>query len=190
MTQNLNQSDQNKKTLTMVFGIVFAMIALSFASVPLYNLFCRVTGFGGTPQLSEGIQTEIYDRTITVQFNTDVNQKLAWDFKSEMSKLDVQIGQQALVNFSAQNTANEPTAGTAIYNVTPLKAGKYFNKIQCFCFDYQMLQPGEQMAMPVLFYLDPAIMDDPDMEDVNVITLSYSYFQADSDELDAAMMSQ
>jgi cytochrome c oxidase assembly protein subunit 11 len=179
--------DKNTKTLLTVFGVVFGMVGLAFASVPLYDLFCRVTGFGGTTQISAQAPDIILDRTINVKFTTSVNQKLPWDFESEMRELSVNVGQEALINFVAQNTGQEPVAGTAIYNVTPLKVGKYFHKTQCFCFDYQVLRPNERMNMPVMFYIDPTIADDPNMEDITTITLSYSYFKSESTELDNAM---
>jgi len=179
--------DKNTKTLLVVFGMVFFMVGMAFASVPLYDLFCRVTGFGGTTQLSTTLPDRILDRKITVRFNTDVNRNLPWDFESETNALTLNIGQDALVNFVAENRGEKPVAGTAIYNVTPLKVGKYFHKTQCFCFDYQILNPDQKMNMPVVFYVDPAIHDDPNMEDVTTITLSYSFFQSDSAELDEAM---
>ena len=184
---NKDIHDKNTKTLLIVFGIVFFMVGLAFASVPLYNLFCRVTGFGGTTQISTTLPDRILDRKIKVKFNTDVNRKLPWYFKSETSEISVNIGQDALINFVAKNESNKPVAGTAIYNVTPLKVGKYFQKTQCFCFDYQILKPNERMNMPVVFYIDPAMDDDPNMEDVTTITLSYSFFKANSSELDKAM---
>lgn len=187
MNMNKQQHEKNTRTLLIVFGVVFFMVGMAFASVPLYNLFCRVTGFGGTTQVSNHLPDRILDRTVTVQFNTDVNRGLPWTFESEINKLTLKIGQDALVNFVAHNTSSQPVAGTAIYNVTPLKVGKYFQKTQCFCFDYQLLKPNERMNMPVVFYIDPAMDDDPDMEDVTTITLSYSYFQANSAELDKAI---
>lgn len=184
---NKDLHDKNTRLLLILFSVVFGMVALAFASVPLYNLFCQVTGFAGTTQISDQAPETVLDRKITVRFTTDVNRKLPWDFKTEISSLKVNIGQEALVNFKALNKSGKPTAGTAIYNVTPLKAGQYFQKTQCFCFDYQLLRPGQSMNMPVMFYIDPAMADDPDMEDVTTITLSYSFFVADSSELDSAM---
>ncbi len=184
---NQNIHDKNTKILLTVFGVVFFMVGLAFASVPLYNLFCRVTGFGGTTQLSTQLPDTILDRKMTVNFTTSVNRRLPWDFEAENSSLTLNIGQDALVNFIAKNTSNTPVAGTAVYNVTPLKVGKYFHKTQCFCFDHQILQPNEKMNMPVVFYIDPAIANDPNLEDVTTITLSYNYFKSDSAELDEAM---
>ena len=186
---NKDIHDKNTKTLSIVFGVVFGMVALSFASVPLYNLFCKVTGFGGTTGVSDKSADRILDREMTVQFTTDVNRKLPWSFESDTDSITLNVGQDALINFVAQNYSNDPFAGTAIYNVTPVKAGKYFIKTQCFCFDYQMLKPNQKMNMPVVFYIDPAIEDDPSMEDVSTITLSYSFFKANSSELDEAQES-
>lgn len=181
------EHDKNTKTLLTVFGVVFLMIGLAFASVPLYNIFCKVTGFAGTTQISTSLPDHILDRKITVRFTTAVNSKLPWTFKSEQPEVTMNIGQDALVSFVAHNEGAEPVAGTAIYNVTPAKVGKYFQKTQCFCFDYQILKPNETMHMPVVFYVDPSIADDPSLEDVKVITLSYSFFKTDTSELDEAM---
>ena len=179
--------DKNTKTLLSIFGAVFFMVALSFASVPLYNLFCRVTGFGGTTQLSTSLPDTILDRQVTVQFTTAVNNKLPWSFKPDQNEVTLNIGQDALVSFTAQNNGPTPVAGTAIYNITPAKVGQYFHKTQCFCFDNQILTPHETMNMPVVFYIDPSIADDPNLDDVKRITLSYSFFKSDSSDLDQAM---
>lgn len=171
----------------MVLGIVFGMVTLSFASVPLYDLFCRVTGFGGTTQVSESLPSEVIDRQMRIQFNADTSRQMVWEFGPEIRSVNVNVGERGLVNFIAHNPADSPTAGTAVYNVTPLKAGKYFHKVQCFCFDEQILQPGQEVNMPVMFFVDPAIDDDPNMEDVETITLSYTFFKTDSSELDQAL---
>ena len=181
--------DKNTRTLAMVFGIVIAMTALSFASVPLYDLFCRVTGFGGTTQESAAPPSEdkIIDRDITIHFNGDVNGNLHWEFEPEFRKVGVKVGQQGLITFKAENTSETPSIGTAVYNVTPAKAGKYFHKTQCFCFAEQKLNPKQAMDMPVLFYIDPSIAEDRNMDDVKTITLSYSFFESDSKALDSAL---
>jgi cytochrome c oxidase assembly protein subunit 11 len=181
--------DKNTKTLLAVLLIVASMIGLAFASVPLYDLFCRATGFGGTTQVSQSAPAadEILDREITVYFNTDTNQNLDWEFKAEQTKITMRIGEQKLINFIAKNTDSSPVAGTAVYNVTPPKAGKYFHKTQCFCFDHQLLQPNQEMNMPVVFYIDPSIADDDNMNDVKAITLSYNFFKADSKALEEAL---
>jgi len=178
---------KNAKLGLTVLAVVIGMVGMSFAFIPLYNLFCRVTGFGGTPIISESLPDTVLDRVITIKFNATTSRNLPWDFKPEQREIDVQLGQRGLTAYSAKNTTNRPTAGTAIYNVTPLKVGKYFHKIQCFCFDEQMLKPGEHMDMPVMFYVDPAMNDDPLMEDVDTITLSYTFFPTESEELDTAL---
>ena len=171
----------------MVFGIVFAMVGLSFASVPLYDLFCRVTGFGGTTQVATTLPDRILERSVRVQFNADTAPDLPWDFKPLQRSVDVHIGQQALVAYKSQNITDVPAGGTAVYNVTPQKVGKYFHKIQCFCFDEQILNPGQAVNMPVTFFIDPAMDDDPEMDNVEVITLSYSFFSAQSERLERAL---
>jgi len=181
--------DKNTKVLVLVLGAVTFMIGLSFASVPLYDAFCRITGFGGTPQLSQNAPApeEILDREITVYFNADTNRNLNWHFRAEKNKIRLKVGEQKLINFIAQNRDSKPITGTAVYNVTPPKAGKYFHKTQCFCFDRQVLTPNQRMNMPVVFYIDPSIADDEDMNDVRTITLSYSFFKSDTKALDEAL---
>ncbi len=178
--------DKNTKTISFVFLIVAAMIGLAFASVPLYRLFCQMTGFGGTPQTAEALPDTVIDRDITVKFNANTARTINWNFKPEKHQETVKLGQQGLIAFVAKNRASTPTAGSALYNVTPNKAGQYFHKIQCFCFTDQILQPGEEMHMPVIFYIDPAMNDDPNMDDVKTITLSYTFYPAQSEELDRA----
>jgi len=178
---------KNTKTLSLILLFVAGMIGVSFASVPLYNLFCRMTGFGGTTQVSAAAPGIVLDREMTIKFNTDVSRNLPWSFRPERREMDVKIGQQGLIAFIAQNNASSPVTGTALYNVTPPKAGKYFHKTQCFCFAEQTLKPGEEMPMPVAFYIDPAIAKDPGMDDLSTITLSYTFFPAESKELDTAL---
>ncbi|MEM6812158.1 MAG: cytochrome c oxidase assembly protein [Pseudomonadota bacterium] len=181
--------DKNTKTALSVFAIVFAMVGLSFASVPLYDLLCRVTGFGGTTQIAESAPTpdQILDRDMTVYFNADTDRNLDWQFRAEKSKIELKVGEQKLINFIAKNTSDKPIAGTAVYNVTPLKGGQFFFKTQCFCFESQILQPGEEMNMPVVFYIDPKIDEDRGMDDVGTMTLSYNFFKSESEELDEAL---
>jgi len=181
--------DKNQKTLLTVLLVVAGMIGLAFASVPLYDVFCRVTGFGGTPLISESApsEDEIIDREITVYFNTDTDPNLDWSFRPEKKKITLKIGEQRLINFIAENTSDTSITGTAVYNVLPLKLGAYFHKTQCFCFDRQTLTPGQRMNMPVVFYIDPKIVENQNLDDVSTVTLSYSFFKADSKELDAAL---
>lgn len=178
---------KNARLGLTVLAVVVAMVVLAYASVPLYNLFCRVTGFGGTTQTAQSLPDTVLDRIVTIKFNAATHKNLPWHFVPEQRQIDVKLGQRGLTAFQAVNKRATPSTGTAIYNVTPLKAGKYFHKIQCFCFDEQTLGPKERADMPVVFYVDPAMSDDPSMDDVNVITLSYTFFKAQTKELDSAM---
>lgn len=171
----------------VTLGVVFGMVLLSFASVPLYRVLCQVTGWGGTTRQIVNNASKVYDRTITVQFNADVDPNMPWTFKPDLRQVKVKVGADAIISYSAQNRSRLPVAGTAIYNVTPLKAGKYFNKTQCFCFGEQILQPGQKAHFPVTFFIDPKIMDDEDMNDVKAITLSYTFYRHSSPELEKAM---
>ena len=178
---------RNKKTVFGVFGVVVGMVALAYVSVPLYDLFCRVTGFGGTTSFAERTTGEIIDRDITIRFRADTARNMPWHFAAEVPKVDLKVGEEGFVNFTAYNPSQNPVAGTAIYNVTPLKAGKYFKKIQCFCFDKQILTPQQKVNMPVLFFVDPKINEDPNLRDVKTITLSYTFFETESKALDQAI---
>lgn len=178
---------KNARTGLMVLGGVFIMIGVSFAAVPLYDLFCRVTGFDGTPLVSAALPDTIIDRDVTIRFNADTGRNMPWDFRPEMKEVTVKLGQKGLTNFYAHNRMNKPVSGTAVYNVTPPKAGKYFHKMQCFCFGLQTLEAGQSVDMPVVFYVDPSMNADQNMNDVKEITLSYTFYEADSKELDTAM---
>ncbi|MGZ9109200.1 MAG: cytochrome c oxidase assembly protein [Micavibrio sp.] len=182
---------KNRRLLTGIFLVVLFMVGMSFAAVPLYKVFCQVTGFGGTTQVSAAApaDTDVLDRTINVKFNADVARNVLWSFQSDQRDIDVRLGQQGLISFSAKNTDRVPVTAVAVYNVTPPKAGKYFHKIQCFCFGEQTLNPGEKATYPVVFFVDPALDKDPNMTDVTTITLSYTFFQAETPELEAAMES-
>jgi cytochrome c oxidase assembly protein subunit 11 len=175
-----NIKARNKRVLLSCVVVVGGMIGLSYASVPLYKLFCQVTGFGGTTQVAEQAPVDVSEKTIKVRFNADVNSGLRWQFKPEQHEITVRLGEDNLAHYVAENMALEPITGQAVYNVTPLKAGQYFSKIACFCFDEQTLQPGERVDMPVSFYVDPAIAEDINTQDVKTITLSYTFFKADA----------
>ena len=178
---------KNARTGLIVLAVVLSMIGLAFASVPLYSLFCRVTGFGGTTQTAAALPDRIIDRIVTVKFNADTGLNMPWEFKPDLREVNVRMGERGLASFTAHNTSNKPVAGTALYNVTPPKAGQYFHKIQCFCFDQQILAPNQKVSMPVMFYIDPAMDDDPNMKDVKVITLSYTFYESETEELESAM---
>ncbi len=169
---------KNTRTLLVLVALVIGMGALAYASVPLYNLFCKVTGYGGTTGRAEAPPHQAGLQEVTVLFNADVDSQLPWDFKPMQRKVKVKTGVDTLVFYEATNTSDVPVTGVAVYNVTPNKVGKYFDKIQCFCFDNQILQPGERMEMPISFFVDPAIEQDEDVKEVKTITLSYTFFKA------------
>lgn len=178
---------KNRRMGFIVMGIVVFMVGLSFAAVPLYDLFCRVTGFGGTTQVSQALPDQVLERKVIIKFNANTSRDMPWQFKPLEREIEVQLGQRGLTSYESYNPTSLPVTGTAIYNVTPLKAGKYFHKIQCFCFDEQLLNPHQRMDMPVMFYVDPAMNDDPNLDDVEVITLSYTFFKTESKALEEAL---
>ena len=164
------------RTATLLFALVSLMILLVTYSVPLYNLFCRVTGYGGTTSFSENISNITLDKDITLQFNADVNDSIDWSFTAPQD-VTFKIGENKLVEYEATNLSNVSSSGTATFNVLPEKVGPYFIKTQCFCFEKQTLEPNESVKMPVVFYIDPSITDDPGMADIDTITLSYTFFK-------------
>lgn len=169
--------NKNSQTALNIVAVIVGMFGLAYASVPLYNLFCRVTGFGGQTVIAENVPSKIYDRGITVLFDSNVNPELPWEFKPLQNKVTVKIGESGLALYEAQNKAATPITGTAIYNVTPYKAAKYFNKVECFCFEQQTLAPGEKIQFPVSFFVDPEIINDKNLSEVATVTLSYTFFE-------------
>lgn len=165
------------------------MIGLAYASVPLYRMFCAATGFDGTPNiLAEPAQPEdARARKIIVQFNSDVDDGLPWEFRPEQRRVETQVGVPALISYEAKNLSGDTVVGTAVYNVLPEKAAPYFNKTVCFCFAEQPLEAGQKASLPIQFYIDPKFADDPEMEDVGIITLSYTFYKAGSPRLDEAL---
>lgn len=157
-------------------ALVFGMVGAAYAAVPLYEVFCKVTGFGGTTQVATAAPGGIEGRSITVRFDANVAGGLPWDFKPKQRSVTVALGEQTQIAYEASNAANRWTAGTATFNVTPVQAGVHFNKIECFCFSAQALEPGEAVDMPVVFFVSPDVSSDPNMENVNEITLSYTFF--------------
>ena len=163
-----------------------AMLGLGYAAVPLYDLFCRVTGFGGTTQkateqeanLAERMAQSAGAREISIRFDASLARDVPWVFKPEQVTDTVQIGVRDLAFYTARNDGGAPITGTATFNVEPEQAGKYYHKIQCFCFTEQVLQPGQEVRMPVLYFVDPAILNDPDARDIEQITLSYTFHKA------------
>lgn len=175
---NPGPGHRNRRTMVTLFGVVAGMIGLSFASVPLYDLFCRVTGYGGTTQVAEAFPTQVLDRTMRVSFDAQAHKDLPWAFTPDVREIEVKIGQSGIVTFTATNTSDHAIVGTAVYNVTPAKLGKYFHKVQCFCFEEQVIEAGKSVHFPVYFFIDPKMADDPDLADVTAVTLSYTFFKA------------
>lgn len=170
---------RNMKVLVTCVSVVVAMVGLSFASVPLYKVFCQVTGYGGTTQVAAEAPSEVLDREVTVRFDANVAPGLAWDFAPEAVSQTLQIGEVSLAFYTSENYGRSDTTGVATFNVTPLSAGQYFHKIQCFCFNEQTLEAGEHVRMPVYYYVDAALDDDPLLDHVETITLSYTFFAVD-----------
>ncbi|MDP8994728.1 MAG: cytochrome c oxidase assembly protein [Pseudomonadota bacterium] len=171
----------NRRTAALAALVVVAMVGLAFASVPLYRLFCQVTGFAGTAQMRVGGEAPgAVGERISVRLDATVAGGLPWRFRPEQPTHEVAIGERAIAFYSARNLTARPVAGTATFNVTPAAAGRYFTKIQCFCFTEQTLAPGQEVRMPVVFYVDPRILDDPDARRISEITLSYTFYPVDS----------
>lgn len=169
---------RRRLTGLIVVGVVFGMVGLSFAAVPLYRLFCEVTGFGGTTQVAAAEADEILERTVKVQFDANIASNLPWLFEPEQRSVTVRLGETTQIAYRAESHSDVATTGTAVFNVTPNQAGGYFMKISCFCFNEQTLAAGEGVDMPVLFYIDPAIADDPTLDFIDTITLSYTFYPA------------
>ena len=171
------QGQANRRTAIAAASGAVLMICAAYAAVPLYDLFCRVTGFGGTPQVAEAAPGATGNRTITVRFDASLNRAMPWKFEAPEQAVTLPVGESGLAFYRAENLAAHDVVGTATYNVAPDKAGYYFSKIDCFCFTEQVLRPGEAVDMPVSFFIDPEILEDPEMDDVKTITLSYTFFQ-------------
>lgn len=170
--------DRNMKVVTACGVVVAGMVGMAYAAVPLYDLFCRVTGYGGTTQIAQYDPGAILDREVSVRFDASVNRDFPWAFEPLQREMTVRVGETALAFYRATNTTDRPVTGIASYNVTPFKAGPYFSKLECFCFNEQTLQPGESMDMPVIFFVDPLMDEEERLDDVRTITLSYTFFEA------------
>ena len=180
MNEGLNQDRSRSRRDMMVAGacgvFVAAMVGMSYAAVPLYDWFCRATGFGGRPQIATSAPQGALGRTVSVRFDANVTGGLPWRFEPERNALDVRLGEVVTVNYVVTNLAARETVGQAAYNVAPGTTGAYFQKINCFCFTEQRLAPGERREMAVVFYVDPALGKDSELDDLNTITLSYSFY--------------
>lgn len=178
--------DRNRRTFRYAIGLALAMLGLGYAAVPLYDMFCRVTGFGGTTQrateaeasLAERLGASAGGRSFSIRFDSSTARGLPWEFRPLQVTDTVTIGQRDMAIYTARNNSDRPITGSATFNVEPEQAGRYFAKIQCFCFTRQTLQPGQEVRMPVIYYVDPAALDDPNMEGVEQITLSYTFHEA------------
>ena len=170
---------RNLRTAAIAAGVAVGMVGLSYAAVPLYQLFCQVTGFGGTTQRAEAAPATSSDQTVSVRFDANTSANLHWSFHAVQTSMTVKVGEQNMAYYRATNTSDKPVTGSAVFNVTPVQAGVYFNKIQCFCFTEQTLQPGESIEMPVSYFVDPDMLEDPDAAGIKEITLSYTFYPVD-----------
>lgn len=176
-----------RKTVLQLVGVVVLMGGLAWASVPFYDWFCRVTGFGGVPGVADGATGQVLDRTVKIRFDASKERDFPWEFKPVAHEMEIRIGESGLAFYEAYNPTDRPIAGTASYNVTPYEAGGFFTKIDCFCFEMQVLQPGERVQMPVSFYVDPEMVTDRDAKYVHTITLSYTFHETDLPEEQAGL---
>ncbi|MER2634524.1 MAG: cytochrome c oxidase assembly protein [Rhizobiaceae bacterium] len=176
----------NRVVAACCVGFFAGMVGMAYAAVPLYDMFCRVTGYGGTTQRVDQYSDRVLDKKITVRFDANVSGGLPWAFKPVVREVTMPIGETTLAHYTATNQFPTPTKGRATFNVTPEMAGAYFNKVECFCFTDTTLKPGETLEMPVVFYVDPDIVDVPELKGLTTITLSYTFFPLGEDKPAAA----
>jgi len=186
-TPNPRRPDLRRKALPLV-AIALGMLGMAWAAVPLYSLFCRVTGYGGTTQVATNGADRVLDRMITVRFDASTDRAMPWEFRPLQNEVKLRIGETALAFYEAHNPTDRAVAGSATYNVAPFSMGGYFTKIDCFCFTEQVLQPGERVTMPVTFYVDPGMVDDQEANGVTTVTLSYTFYETELDS--QALLSQ
>ncbi len=184
-SEAISQYPNHRKTVIMASAIAMSMLALGFASKPLYDTFCRVTGYGGTTSVAEAPSQTVLSREMTVRFDSNVQPNLDWTFKPEQRHITIPVGKNSLAFYTVKNNSTEPLVGTAKYNVMPTKAAPYFAKLQCFCFTEQRIEPGEEVRMPVLFFVDPQLDEKPRLDDVHTITLSYTFYKVEDPTEDA-----
>ncbi len=190
MTFRQSREKSNLRVAIVAGGVAMGMVGVAYAAVPLYQVFCQVTGFGGTTQRADASPETVLDRKITIAFDANVNSSLNWKFVPGQHSQTVRVGEQTLAFYKAVNNGSRPVTGTATFNVTPLGAGAYFSKIECFCFTDQTLQPGESVDMPVSYFVDPDIVKDPDMKSVKTITLSYTFYAVDEEPVKTSSTSR
>lgn len=179
----MTRSIQRRKLMTasLLAGLVAGMAGLAYAAVPLYRLFCQVTGYAGATQRTESAPVVATNADVTVRFNADIDSDLPWSFQPVESQVSLKVGEERMAYYRVRNLSDQRVVGTATFNVTPFSAGPYFAKVQCFCFEEQVLEPGESADLPVTFYVDPAMLDDPETAVIRTITLSYTFFRAEDD---------
>jgi cytochrome c oxidase assembly protein subunit 11 len=182
----VSQRSDIRRTALLTVGVVAVMASLGWAAVPFYDWFCRVTGFGGTTATASAGADEVLERTVTVRFDASLDRNMPWEFKPVVRTMDIKIGETGLAFYEAYNPTDRAVAGTASYNVAPYAAGGYFTKIDCFCFEMQVLQPGQRVQMPVTFYVDPEIVDDREAKYLHTITLSYTFHETDLPDTEQA----
>ena len=170
--------DRNARTAWKLVLVVGGMLGMAYAAVPLYEAFCKATGFGGTPLVAQEGERPIVARTVQVRFDSNIDSNLPWRFEPLQREVKVQLGEEKLVHFRATNVSQRPIVGTATYNVTPERSAAWFNKVQCFCFTEQLLQPGQSVDMPVVFFVDAEMAKDRRYDDIRTITLSYTFYEA------------
>ena len=170
--------EKKKLTPLVLAGIFITMLGLSYASVPLYEIFCRVTGFGGTTQVANNAPKIVLDKVVSVRFDTNVN-NLPWDFKAKSNVMDVKVGQVNKIEFEVENYGDDTTYGVATFNVSPSSFGKYYSKLGCFCFEKQELKAGEKATYVMTFYLDPEMVNDATVKNLEDVTMSYTFFSTD-----------
>lgn len=170
--------DKNKRLARRLILVAAGMGGLAYASAPLYDLFCRTTGFGGTPLVAQSGERPVLDRTVNVRFDSNVDPNLPWRFEPLQRQVKVRLGEEFLAHYRVTNLSQRPIVGTSTYNVTPEAGGPWFNKLQCFCFTEQLLMPGQSVDMPVVFFVDPDMDQDRRYDNIRTVTLSYTFFEA------------
>lgn len=178
-TPSTPDANKNRRVALISAAVVVGMVGLAYASVPLYQLFCQVTGFGGTTQRAEAAPEKTVDRRMTILFDANTAGSLPWTFEPVQRSLEVKVGEESFAYYRATNNSDHAITGSAVFNVTPDTTGAYFNKIECFCFTQQTLKPGQSVEMPVSFFIDPAIVEDRGLDNINTITLSYTFYPSD-----------